>query len=337
MKELDEFGDSDSDDDDYDDDDDDDLFLEKDQHRRDLIKAQKRVKRVQDRKYRQTMPAFGNEPVIATSGAVSSSSSHPLLPTTVTAPTATPATAVVVVSTSTDTKKTSSKPSQKPSGVQQQQQQQQQQQPPSDPKRALIVRELITTERTYLEVLMQIVTQFVVPCREEGVLTAEDGQALFSNTESLYQLHSEFLAYLEEAYAEHKSIGHLFVQFGPLLRLYKQYAAEHDKALTTLARLSRTSSFVEFCKGPIGSGTVSPENIYLFVTSLIITPIQRIPRYLLLLKDLTAHTDPATEEYDNLEKASTLLNEIATEVNQCKKKKKEGANTLIGFTFYSRL
>ena len=190
--------------------------------------------------------------------------------------------------------------------------------PPDNPRRALIVQELVTTERTYLESLMQLVTQFVVPCRDEGVISAEDAKLLFSNSESLYVLHSEFLAYLEEAYASGGSIGKLFVQFGPMLRLYKEYAAEHNKALGTLERLLKVAEFVEFCRTQMDVEEVMPESVYLHIASLLITPIQRIPRYLLLLKDLTAHTDRSVEEYNNLEKAGALLSEIATEVNQCK-------------------
>lgn len=275
MKELQDLGFDDGDYNSDDDDDDDELFLEKDQKRRDLIKAKNRIKHIQDRKYRQTMPVHATLSLGVNMG----------------------------MGTPSDAKENA--PSEAPTPV-------------ADPKRALIVQELVSTEHSYLESLMRLVTQFMVPCISEHVISAEDAQLLFSNTESLYKLHSEFLSFLEEACASNGSIGKLFVQFGPMLRLYKEYAAEHSKALVTLERLVNMVAFVDFCKGPMGVAEVTPEGVYLHIASLLITPIQRIPRYLLLLKDLTAHTDPSTEEYANLEKANAFISEIATEVNQCK-------------------
>lgn len=275
MKELQDLGFDDGDYNSDDDDDDDELFLEKDQKRRDLIKAKNRIKHIQDRKYRQTMPVHATLSLGVNMG----------------------------MGTPSDAKEKA--PSEAPTPV-------------ADPKRALIVQELVSTEHSYLESLMRLVTQFMVPCISEHVISAEDAQLLFSNTESLYKLHSEFLSFLEEACASNGSIGKLFVQFGPMLRLYKEYAAEHSKALVTLERLVNMVAFVDFCKGPMGVAEVTPEGVYLHIASLLITPIQRIPRYLLLLKDLTAHTDPSTEEYANLEKANAFISEIATEVNQCK-------------------
>lgn len=275
MKELQDLG-LDKSDYNSDEDDDDELFLEKDQKRRDLIKAKNRIKHIQDRKYRQTMPVNASLDVDVT------------------------------ISLSSDAKGKAFAGATPPQSA------------PADPKRALIVQELVTTERSYLESLMRLVTQFMVPCVGECVISTEDAQLLFSNTESLYKLHSEFLSYLEEAYTSDGSIGKLFVQFGPMLRLYKEYAAEHDKALVTLERLVNKVTFVDFCKTPMGVDEASPESVYLHIASLLITPIQRIPRYLLLFKDLIAHTDPSSEEYANLEKAAALLSEIATEVNQCK-------------------
>lgn len=283
MKELEDFGFGNfkyNPNDDDDDDDDDELFLEKDQRRRELIKTRNRIKRIQERKYRQTMPVNIND-----------------------------------LKKSVDDEKDDDLDAAAAAAADKMLEGDAQ---PKITRNALIVQELVTTERTYLESLMQLVTKFVVPSREGGVLTAEDSQALFSNTESLYQLHSEFLAYLEEAYATNGSIGELFVRFGPMFRLYKEYAAEHNKALSTLERLSKNRSFMDFCMAPMGVSDTTPDGVYLYVTSLLITPIQRIPRYLLLLKDLTAHTDPSSDEYSHLKKANLLLSEIAGEVNQCK-------------------
>lgn len=56
------------------------------------------------------------------------------------------------------------------------------------------------------------------------------------------------------------------------------------------------------------------------VTSLMVTPIQRIPRYVLLLKDLLAHTPVSHPDYDKLSTVLPKMEEVATYINEEKSK-----------------
>jgi FYVE/RhoGEF/PH domain-containing protein 5/6 len=51
------------------------------------------------------------------------------------------------------------------------------------------------------------------------------------------------------------------------------------------------------------------------VESLIILPIQRIPRYVLLLTDLLQHTDKHHPDYSSLEKCTEAMKEVAVDIN----------------------
>ena len=54
-------------------------------------------------------------------------------------------------------------------------------------------------------------------------------------------------------------------------------------------------------------------------SSLRQVPVQRIPRYVLLLKDLLKHTDKSHPDYEELQKALTGFEQIATEINEKKR------------------
>jgi FYVE/RhoGEF/PH domain-containing protein 5/6 len=55
------------------------------------------------------------------------------------------------------------------------------------------------------------------------------------------------------------------------------------------------------------------------VNSLLITPIQRLPRYVLLLDDLLANTPEYHCDHDALRRAVTAIRAVSTHVNESKR------------------
>lgn len=92
----------------------------------------------------------------------------------------------------------------------------------------------------------------------------------------------------------------MFERFAPFLRMYSYYATAQENAASGLARcvakykevaaLMETSRSHPDCKGQD-------------VQSLLIEPIQRVPRYELLLKSLLDYTERTHPDYETLDKA----------------------------------
>lgn len=59
----------------------------------------------------------------------------------------------------------------------------------------------------------------------------------------------------------------------------------------------------------------SKEFRFLDFESFIVKPIQRLPKYVLLLKDLLKHTDESHPDYLNIKKASDQYSEVADKNN----------------------
>ena len=102
-----------------------------------------------------------------------------------------------------------------------------------------------------------------------------------------------------------------------MLRLYKEYASNHESATKLMQDLVKKSKFVAACREVMGNTEATGEMVSLTIGSLLITPIQRIPRYMLLIQDLIKHTLPTAPTYKDLEKADTVVAEVAYEVNEC--------------------
>ncbi len=68
--------------------------------------------------------------------------------------------------------------------------------------------------------------------------------------------------------------------------------------------------------------------------SLLVTPIQRIPRYLLLLKDLIAHTPEDHPDFNTLSVIFPLMEDVANYINN-EKSKYDNLNSI--YTISSRV
>lgn len=77
----------------------------------------------------------------------------------------------------------------------------------------------------------------------------------------------------------------------PFFKLYTTYSHNYEKALEVLERVHLEPWFVKYC----GSRNV--------IEGLLITPIQRIPRYMLLLTDLISKTPQDHPDYNDLTKS----------------------------------
>jgi len=112
-----------------------------------------------------------------------------------------------------------------------------------------------------------------------------------------------------------QTIGDTFLKLAGFLKVYSDYTVNYDNSILALRRcrkLTKFHTFLEECSR-------LPESNYLDLESLLIEPIQRIPRYELLLKELVKHTPKGHPDYDNLNDALIKVTEIARLINNRKR------------------
>ncbi|CAG8435084.1 2927_t:CDS:2 [Ambispora gerdemannii] len=197
-------------------------------------------------------------------------------------------------------------------------------------KREAAVKEIITTERTYVDSLRKLVNYFLVPLKEnyqksisknmilstKPMATMEDISALFGNVEQILSLHEQLLKQLEERYANWSPIeliSGIFLQIAPYLKMYTTYLKSFPQAIATMERLKKESqSFKKF----LIHCSDKPALNGLQMNSFLIMPIQRIPRYKLLLEALLKYTHESHPDYASLTKCVQQITVIADDVNE---------------------
>ncbi|PIK55000.1 putative rho guanine nucleotide exchange factor 39 [Apostichopus japonicus] len=175
-------------------------------------------------------------------------------------------------------------------------------------KREKIVTEIFSSERRYQEQLKVVVDLFMTPLRARGILPDQVFRTIFGDLTAIQSVNKELLAHMEET-----SIGTAFLQLAPYMRLYCTYANDFDRAMLTLQEWERkTSEFSKFLQEQEGKEACRS----LALPAFLITPVQRVPRYKLLLEQLVDHTPPSFEDYKNIKEAAQMMGEVALGINE---------------------
>lgn len=146
--------------------------------------------------------------------------------------------------------------------------------------RDLVVREIFTSEFSYVVQLDTLVEVYIGHAVPDKVWSQEETKAIFSNIVSIRDFNRRLLEALYhplDDWREHSCIGNIFLEMYPFFKIYHMYCDNYENALKKLEEVRKRQAVKEFLKSCEAAGAPS-------ITSLLITPVQRIPRYLLLLK-----------------------------------------------------
>eukprot|EP00494_Astrolonche_serrata_P029836 UN30103 len=181
-------------------------------------------------------------------------------------------------------------------------------------KRKKIIMEIVKTEEEYLAHLTNIVEYHIKRIKKSDICTEDEQKSLFSHIDLIHGLHDkiykEFLKKIDD-FDEHKTlIGEVFCNYYHFFKMYQTYINLHENANHTLVRLMKTNtSFKEHCDHVYALCKNQP------LDALLIRPIQRLPRYSLLLKELLKYTDEEHPDFLYIEKALLEVTKVNLLIN----------------------
>lgn len=189
-------------------------------------------------------------------------------------------------------------------------------------KRDNIAREILQTEKQYIENLQVIMNHYMMPMMaatrnktQQVCFTDEDIKLIFSNNLTLILgVNLELLKSLEarvESWSVTQKIGDVFCSIAPFLKMYFDYGANYETAIAAFTRLSKDPMFP-----PIMAQYKTNSGKTLSLEHLLIMPIQRLPRYTLLLGELLKSTEPNHPDYEDLKKAIKSLEGVRSNLSK---------------------
>ncbi|GAB5365174.1 hypothetical protein AAMO2058_001034400 [Amorphochlora amoebiformis] len=109
-------------------------------------------------------------------------------------------------------------------------------------------------------------------------------------------------------------VGQVFREIAPFLRIYTPYVTFYQSFLDFFRKLVDTKRNWTLLQKLESAKLPMPYQ------QLIITPIQRVPRYKLLLNELLKHTESGHPDYDDLKFSLEMVSKVAAEINENIKK-----------------
>lgn len=184
-------------------------------------------------------------------------------------------------------------------------------------QRRTVAVELLETEKKYVEDLKLVRELFIAPLRGKSFMKEADIRAVFGNLEELIKLNELILEELKQNITSSSSVrmrvGDIFLRTAPFLKSYMPYCSNYQSALQALSKLQRKN---DKFNAVVKTAQENPRCNGLTLVSFLITPVQRIPRYELLLRELLKATHPTIPDHDDVVKALAKIKEIAAFVNE---------------------
>jgi hypothetical protein len=166
----------------------------------------------------------------------------------------------------------------------------------ADGKRRSIVRELIQTERNYVDSLLICEEVYYKPldrsiASKSPLIDAPTLRELFGNLDQIRATHQIILRVMDKVaprlkspFPPHKAYAHIVAPFAELVprmtQLYTEYLATNEHTEDILKRLKRDKRFRQF----LSESLFNPRSKCQEIEDLLILPTQRVAGYKLLLE-----------------------------------------------------
>jgi hypothetical protein len=188
-------------------------------------------------------------------------------------------------------------------------------------RRANVVIEMKTTEESFVAQLEEIRDVFLTPLKAKALLSDADLKVLSLNVPLLLNLHQGLRDDLRARTAQWSrmaEVGDVFLKLVPFLKLHTEYVKTYDVAIQKLTELRANAPFTAFmrtCSSAARAGLSGEQ----YLQTLLIAPIQRIPRYQMLLGECLKATPPLHRDHEALYRAVEGVRAVANHINDSKK------------------
>ncbi|XP_032491824.1 FYVE, RhoGEF and PH domain-containing protein 3 isoform X3 [Phocoena sinus] len=187
----------------------------------------------------------------------------------------------------------------------------------AEPQKLLhIAQELLHTEETYVKRLHLLDQVFCTRLMEAGI-PSEVTTGIFSNISSIYCFHGKFLlpelqTRIMNEWDTNPRLGDILQKLAPFLKMYGEYVKNFDRAVELVSTWTqRSPAFKDTVQG------IQKQEMCgnLTLQHHMLEPVQRVPRYELLLKDYLKRLPEDAPDWKDAERSLELISTAANHSN----------------------
>jgi hypothetical protein len=184
-------------------------------------------------------------------------------------------------------------------------------------ERENLAKEVLQTERSYITSLSKLIELYYYPLTKHlsHYMNEADRSKIFSGLLNIYQLHKTLMVQLESRLSEwsdRQKIADIFVELSPTFLVYTQFTTKYETAVETFSTARNNPHMGNF----LFLRRKDPYCHQHTLNSFLIMPIQRVPRYKMLLEGILKHTEPSHPDYENLVNAAAKMSQVADHLNE---------------------
>ncbi|VVC30593.1 Hypothetical protein CINCED_3A018389 [Cinara cedri] len=185
-------------------------------------------------------------------------------------------------------------------------------------KRNSLVFRMVEAEEEYVSQLEVLVTCFLRPLRmaassKKPPCTHEDISSIFLNSETVLFLHQIFFKGLTTRMENWPTLilSDLFDILLPMLTIYQEYVRNHHYSLQVLTECKQNPAFVNLLERLENKPACHARSLENF----LIVPMHQIPRYIITLHEILAHTPHDHVERKSLQTACQKLEDLSRQIH----------------------
>lgn len=185
-------------------------------------------------------------------------------------------------------------------------------------KRNSLVFRMVEAEEEYMEQMEVLVSCFFRPFKmaassKKPPCTHEDVNSIFLNSETVLFLHQIFLKGLTSRLESWPTLvlGDLFSMLLPMLSIYQEYVRNHHYSLQVLTECKQSAPFSQLLKRLENKPVCHGRSLEQFLTY----PMHQVPRYIITLHELLAHTPHDHVERKSLQNARQQLEDLSRQMH----------------------
>jgi hypothetical protein len=147
------------------------------------------------------------------------------------------------------------------------------------------------------------------PFKEQNLIDDEEDRILFPNLGSMKKLSEELLKnlnnFIENWHPHNTMIGEVVINYHKYFIIYREYCNNFMKGQVIVKDIKKTPE-----------GEKIQAGLMMDIESYIIKPVQRPPKYQLLLREYKKAINPKHADYENLAIAIEKYHDVNEENNQ---------------------
>ncbi|KAM3130638.1 hypothetical protein pb186bvf_017230 [Paramecium bursaria] len=177
--------------------------------------------------------------------------------------------------------------------------------------RQFVIKEIIDTEDRYVQDLAIVINYIMKPMSK--FVNQFDMKKIFNNIQTIHTFNQIILSTLQGAFQDkQKDIMGKIIPYLDGFKVYYDYCNEFKQSSKTIEQYEKDKQYATLMQQLRKSNVLRGLDIH----SFLVKPVQRLPKYVLLYKDLLKHTETFHLDYENIVKCLKKFEIINNDNNE---------------------